>query len=160
MKRLWLVFVAAALLAACTSKASAPGADPQKSAKAKEFEQTNVASTPLRVVFARRTDWYHDFGSELRAASPEKDAVLVLRLEGITPAEFQKIAGERMSLVVGEEKRSFNIASSGVIDGKTVIMLGTTVPRAASEVRLVLGDIAPAILRLNGPIVPEVTKTE
>jgi hypothetical protein len=160
MKRFCLALLASALLVACTSNAAAPSAEPQKSSKLKEFEQANVASTPLRVVFARRTDWYHDFGSELRATSPEKDAVLVLRLDGITPAEFQKIDRERMSLVVGDQKRALNIASSGIINGKAAIVLATTVPRSASEVRLVLGDITPAVLRLKGPIVPEVTETE
>jgi hypothetical protein len=132
-----------------------------------EFEQPNASATPIRVKLAKRTEWYHDFSSELRATSPEKDAVLVFVLDGITPEQFQKISAKQpaegigsMYMQAGDVKRVFQITSYGTINGKPKIMLATTVPRSAAEVRIVIGDISPAVVRLKGPIVPEITSTD
>lgn len=157
------------VLFGCSSQSQAPPTSAKTVAPAvvAEFEQPNTSATPIRVKFAKRTEWYHQFQAELRANSPQKDAVLVLVLDGITPEEFQKISAKQpargigsMYMQAGDVKRVFNIASSGTFDGKPKIMLATTVPRSAAEVRIVIGDIAPAVVRLKGPIVPEITSTD
>lgn len=157
------------ILYGCTSQSQIPATSSKAVTPAvvAGFEQPNASATPIRVKFAKRTEWYHEFQSELRANFPEKDVVLVLTLGGITPEEFQKVSAKQpsegigsMYMQAGDVKRAFNIARSGTINGKPKIMLATTVPRSAAEVRIMMGDIAPAVVRLTGPIVPEITFTD
>lgn len=168
MKRSFALVLLAlfAVFFGCFSQSQTPARSARAVSPAAEFDQLHTSTTSLRIKFAKRTEWYHDFQSELRAKSPEKDAVLVLLLDGVTPEEFQKIRAQQPTegigsiyLETGNEKRVFGITISGEINGKAKIMLATTVPRSAAEVRIVIGD-QQAVLRLNGPVVQEITSTD
>ena len=66
--------------------------------------------------------------------------------------EFQKIDSEKLYLMAGERRCNFNVASSGIINGKPQVKLATIVPRQGLEFKLFAGDYPPKTFKAEEKI--------
>ena len=91
----------------------------------------------------------------MHPTNAKEEVVLVLEIAGLTPEEFQKISDEKIYLIIGKERRIFQIMRSGVWGGGPKIVLAGIVPKAAREYQLFMGDALPVTIKAPGKIVPE-----
>lgn len=111
------------------------------------------SDSPVKITSAQRTHKYSPPGSsqELTAVRAE-DVVLVIEIAGISVKDFQNIKEEKLYLMAGDQRRVFNIRSSGIINDRPKIVLATTVPQRMQEFKLFVGDYPPTTVKPEGKI--------
>lgn len=135
------------------------------------FEQTEVRATPLRITYAQRTELFVQTASgEISPKSPENDVLLILVLRGLAAKELDAMASNTDARTMNVEGggvtrrlqawgRTMTISSDAKM-GDEAIMLLASVPRAAAEFKVVMGDKPPAVLHLSGPVKRVIRDTE
>lgn len=115
-------------------------------------QPTNV----LRVVSAKRTNAYWTRTGTIRARDAAEDVVLVLRVQGLSRAEFRRLPPDEVRVLAGEEQLPPNVVATGVVENAPELVVVVVGPRSRLDMALVLGTYGSLAFRAEETVSEEI----
>ncbi len=109
---------------------------------------------PPRIVSAKRGREVRSGTSELRPTNAASDVVLVVEIAGLTREEFEKVKGDTIHVMAGDEKRGPHITQVATRGDsrKAEIKIAFVVPEKSSRMQLLIGDYPPKKFNVSGMV--------
>ena len=103
------------------------------------YTDAQQAANQATIIAARRGEAYSNPQTKIEARDKTADVVLMLRVGGLTAEQFRKIDRDELYVLAGDERLPPNVVASGVVDGKSELLIVCVGPRAMRTMTLVLG---------------------
>jgi hypothetical protein len=100
---------------------------------------TQQATNPITVISAKRGKAFASPTRQIKVRNEQTDAIIMLRIGGLSREEFVKIDGESIYVMAGEEKLPPNVIATGVIDGKAELLMVVVGPKDMLDMFLHIG---------------------
>ena len=96
-------------------------------------------TNPITVISAQRGKAFASPTRQIKVRNEETDAIIMLRIGGLSREEFVKIDSDSIYVMAGEEKLPPNVLATGVIDGKVELLMVVVGPKDMLDMFLHIG---------------------
>lgn len=96
-------------------------------------------SNPITVISAQRAKAFASPTRQIKVRNEQTDAIIMLRIGGLSREEFAKIDSDSIYVMAGEEKLPPNVLATGLIEGKVELLMVVVGPKDMLDMYLHLG---------------------